>query len=36
MIQSYKQSKKKLTRKKLSDPVKTKDTFQLNVNDQRF
>ena len=36
MIQSYKQSNKKSTRKKLSDPVETKDTFQLNVNDQRF
>ena len=32
MIKSYKKS----TRKKLSDPVETKDTFQLNVNDQRF
>ena len=36
MIKSYKQSNKKSTRKKLSDPVETKDTFQLNVNDQRF
>ena len=36
MIKSYKQSNKKSTRKKLSDPVKTKDTFQLNVHDQRF
>ena len=31
-IKSYKKS----TRKTLSDPVKTKNTFQLNVNDQRF
>ena len=28
MIQSYKQSNKKSTRKKLSDAVETKDTFQ--------
>ena len=28
MIKSYKQSNKKSTRKKISDPVETKDTFQ--------